>query len=311
MAKRTSRLGKGLNALIPPRDPNTGAPTPTTPAAVALAADSGHVRQIPIDKIKPNPKQPRTNFDEAGLTHLADSIREAGIIQPVILRAGGDHTFELVAGERRWRAARLAGLQAIPALVRELSDAQSFKLALIENLQREDLSPLERAAAYQHYLDSFGGSIEDLAKRLSEGRATISNHLRLLKLQPELCYMLGRGELGMGQARAIAGVADPQRQLAFARLAIRRNLSVRQVEELCRAAGEEVQEKADEGDAAAADGRRRHVAEVERSFAKALGLRVRLYPGRRKNAGRVVISYASLEEFDRIAERLGGAASRE
>jgi ParB family chromosome partitioning protein len=216
----------------------------------------------------------------------------------------GDGQFEIVAGERRWRAAKLAGLETVPALVREFSDAQAFETALVENLQREDLAPLERAAAYQHYLDTFGGTIEDLAARMSESRANISNYLRLLKLQPEVCYLLGSGELSMGHARAVAGVNDPQRQLAIAKLAARRNLSVRQVEELARTANEPSQSPPEPTPEVKAQ--RRHMGTVAETLSKSIGLRVRLVPGRKKNSGRVIITYGTLEEFDRIAERLGG-----
>jgi ParB family chromosome partitioning protein len=175
---------------------------------------------------------------------------------------------------------------------------------LIENLQRQDLGPLERAAAYQHYLDSFGGTIDDLGRRISESRANVSNYLRLLKLHSEIRDLLAAGELGMGQARAVAAIADHQRQLAVARLAIRRNLSVRQVEELARSAAT----APDEAVAAPIEApkRSRHVLDVEQALSRATGMRVRLYPGRKKNSGRLVIAFGSLDEFDRIAERLGG-----
>lgn len=308
MAKKTSRLGKGLNALItnrntPPATKETPQ-TPSSPPADNPDPPSSIIREIALDAIEPNPHQPRSTFDEQALKELAASIRENGVVQPIVVRRKTDNEYQLVAGERRWRAAGLAELDTIPAIVRELSDEQSFAIALIENLQREDLGPLERAAAYQHYLDSFGGTIEDLAKQLSESRANISNYLRLLKLRPEICYMLGAGELGMGQARAIAGVEDPERQLALARLAARRNLSVRQVEELVRNATD-ARTSAEEPDIKKA-GQQHHLTDVERALSKSLGLRVRLYPGRRKNSGRIVISYGSLDEFDQLAERLGG-----
>ncbi|MEW6250598.1 MAG: ParB/RepB/Spo0J family partition protein [Planctomycetota bacterium] len=330
MGKPVNRLGRGLGALIPQR---TSGGTLGDPAhalnalasldrSTAVASEAGQVQQIDVESIRPNPRQPRTSFQDASLQELAASIRNNGILQPVLARAAQDGKYELVAGERRWRAAKLAGLKTVPAIVRELSDAESFELALVENLQREDLGPLERAAAYQHYLDAFGGSIEDLARRLAESRANVSNYLRLLKLRPEICYMLGAGELGMGQARAIAGLADPQRALAIAKLAARRNLSVRQVEELVRRAAA----PASGGDGDTADpaikeghssggvgmggdevpgGSRQHLSELGSALGKAIGLRVHIKPGRRKNSGRVIIRYGSLEEFDRLAERLG------
>jgi ParB family chromosome partitioning protein len=303
MAKSTNRLGKGLSNLITPQQ--LLPPQATMPSTATTQGD--RIYLIPIDTISPNPRQPRTAVDNQALDDLADSIRINGILQPLVVRSAGHQSFELIAGERRWRAAKLAGLKDVPAIVRDVSDSESFQLALVENLQREDLSPLERAAGYQHYLESFGGTIEDLAKRLSESRANVSNYLRLLKLGPEICFMLGRGELGMGQARAIAGLSDPQRQLATARLAARRNLSVRQVEQLVRDAEKVAGEPRQEEALAAETATRRHLRDVEQALTKMLGMPVQIRPGRRKNSGRVLITYTSLEDFDRIAERLGGS----
>lgn len=300
MRNNPRRLGRGLNALIASRQPGA---TPE-PEAEQTRPESP-VRELPVGQIVPNPHQPRTDFDRESLRELAESIREHGVLQPIVVRPGEDGKYQLVAGERRWRAVQMLPAETIPAVVRDLSDVQSFEIALIENLQREDLTPLERATAYQHYLDTFGGRLEDLADRLSESRSGIANYLRLLRLHPEVCYMLGRGELGMGQARAIAGIADPQRQLALARLTVRRNLSVRQVEDLVRGEEEEAGDE-QQADRAAAAGASRHLSDIEQNFSKTLGLRVRVKAGRKKNSGRVIINYGSLEEFDRIAERLGG-----
>jgi ParB family chromosome partitioning protein len=300
MAKTPNRLGRGLNALITPRETQPR----SSPHHVSTQPSAGQIQTLAINRIKPNPRQPRTTFDEQTLKELADSIRDRGMLQPIVVRGTEDGQFEIVAGERRWRAARSAGFESVPAIVREFTDAQAFETALVENLQREDLAPLERAAAYQHYLDTFGGTIEDLATRVSESRANISNYLRLLKLQPEVCYLIGSGELSMGHARAIAGIDNPKRQLAIAKMAARRNLSVRQVEELARAASEPPHippEPTPE-----LDSQRRHLSAVADALSKSLGLRVRLFPGRKKNSGRVVINYGTLEEFDHLAEHLGG-----
>ncbi|MCK4343016.1 MAG: ParB/RepB/Spo0J family partition protein [Phycisphaerae bacterium] len=309
MAKTTNRLGKGLNALISARSSKLSAPTSPTTSTDA-EPDPHQIQHLVLASISNNPRQPRTTFDNQSLSELADSIKANGILQPIIVRTTGDNTYELVAGERRVRAAKLAGLDTIPAMVHELSENKSFELALIENLQREDLAPLERASAYQQYLDSFGGTVEDLAQHLSESRANISNYLRLLKLQPEVCYLLGRGQLSMGQARAIAGITDQSKQLAIARLAFRRNLSVRQVEELARSA-ETSPQPSGAKKTTDTDSQKHHLDDVEQALAKALGLRVRLNPGRKKNSGRVIIWYSTLDEFDRIAERIGGDVNLE
>ncbi len=307
MAKPPPRLGKGLSALIGPR---AGAPfhqrattlqgtTTSPPPSTPLGGPS--LRQIPLDQIRPNPRQPRASLDQTALNHFADSIRHAGILQPILVRTLSDGVYELVAGERRWRAAALAGLKTVPAIVRELTDAESFESALTENLQREDLGPLERASAYQQLVDTFALTIDLVATRLGESRANVSNYLRILRLSDEIRELIATGQLGMGQARAVAGIDNPQRQLAVARLAARRNLSVRQVETLAKQKGLAH---------AAAPGlprpRDAHLADVEQALRKALGLTVTLHAGRKKNSGRVIIRYDSLDEFDRIAERICG-----
>ena len=304
MSKSTPRLGKGLSALITPR----AAGPFRNRAAAANVASSGEtpsegmmLRSIALDRIQPNPHQPRQTMDDVRMEELAASIRQSGILQPILLRAAGAGKYELIAGERRWRAAAKAGLDAIPAIVRDLSDSEAFETALVENLQREDLTPLERATAYQQLVDTLGVGIDAVAARLGESRANVSNYLRLLKLSDEVLELVGDGALGMGQARAIAGISNPQRQLAIARLAVRRNLSARQVEALAKDGVEEAVAAQRERPAKEA-----HFAEIEQTLSKSLGLSVKLQPGKKKNAGRVTIRYESLEEFDRIAEKIVG-----
>jgi len=308
MAKATTRLGRGLSTLISPRATRLEMP-PAQPDASHAPAET--IRSIPIDRITPNPRQPRSALDDAGVAELADSIRTAGVLQPVLVRPLPEGGYELVAGERRWRAARLAGNAAIPAVVRDVTDAESLEIALIENLQRKDLSPLERAAAYQQHLTSFGGTVEELAKRLAESRANISNYIRLLSLPAEVRGMLASGQIAMGQARAIAGIDDPRRQLAIARMASRRNLSVRQVEDLARSSPQEADANAPDEDAVASESRRRHLTDIETILSRGVGLPVRIRPGRARNTGCVIIRYSSLDEFDRIAARLGADATLE
>ena len=304
MSKSTPRLGKGLSALIGSRTTAAAAgdlPSTAITGGPPQAAQPGErLAQIPIDELEPNPYQPRSRFDENSLAELAASVRQSGLLQPVLVRRGEGGRFQIVAGERRWRAARLAGLEAVPAIVREVGDAEALELALIENVQREDLDPLERAAAYQQLVDKAGLTIEQVAQRLGQSRANVSNYLRLLKLGDEIREMISAGQLGMGQARALVGVSNPQRQLAIARMAVRRNLSVRQVEELARRA-----EQPAASEPQPVSPVKKHLAELEERLSKAVGLPVRLQPGRKKNSGRIVIRYNSLEEFDRIAEMLG------
>jgi ParB family chromosome partitioning protein len=307
MPKTTPRLGKGLSALISPRPatpfkhriPATVSTSHSAPGSPEDQRTTIH--ELPLDSIRPNPNQPRLNIEQTGLEQLADSLRQTGVLQPVLVRAVDGDQFELVAGERRWRAARIASFPTIPAIVRELSDRESFELALIENLQREDLGPLERATAYQQLVDTTDVSIDELAKRLGQSRASVVNYLRLLTLGHEVQDMLNAGELGMGHARAIAGIDNPQRQLAVARLAARRNLSVRQVERLAREPAQPQQPPSEKARAIDA-----HVSDLQEAMSKGIGLRVTLHPGKRKNSGRVTIHYTSLEQFDRIAEVIGG-----
>ncbi|MFH1746026.1 MAG: ParB/RepB/Spo0J family partition protein [Planctomycetota bacterium] len=298
------RLARGLNALIAPREKRSA----TVPAKTD--SPSGDITHLPADAIQPNPHQPRNSFDEASIRELSDSIRAHGILQPIIVRPIGDGLYELVAGERRWRAAQVAGLKLLPAIIREVSDSEALELALIENLQREDLNAIERATAYNEYVETMGVSIEKLSRRIGESRANIVNYLRLLKLQSEIREMIISDQLGMGQARAIAGIEDQQRQLAVARLAVRRNLAVRQVEELAKNATS-VASTPTETPEKTPSGLPRHLAEVEQNLSRAVGLSVKLQPGRRKNAGRVVIAYRNLEEFDHLSELLGSSKAVE
>lgn len=309
MSKPAARLGRGLSSIIGPTvavatpDANAIAGGPALHGLPTLStAEQTAMQQLDVARITPNPSQPRRRFDPERLAELAASIRTSGVIQPVVVRSRGDGSYELIAGERRWRAARQAGLTRIPAIVREAEDATALEIALVENLQREDLGPLDRALGYQAYIERFGVTTEQLAQRLGESRANIANYLRLLRLPQEIREMIQAGQLEMGQARAVAGIDDPQRQLAVARLAARRNLSVRQVEALAKASPVEA---AAPRPVRALDAQ---MASVERALSKALGTRVQLRPGRAKNSGRVIITYNSLEEFDTIAQRLRGSS---
>lgn len=310
MAKSPQRLGKGLSALIGPR---TSGPfrqqRPSRQRSQVLSdaeREPERLRELPIESIGPNPQQPRARIDQTSLDELAASIKQSGVLQPIIVRETEGDEFQVVAGERRWRAAKLAGLKTIPAIVHDLTDAEAFEIALIENLQREDLDPLERANAYQQLIDTSGVSVDVIATKLGESRANIANYLRLLRLDDEVQALIGSGELGMGQARAIAGISNPQRQLAVARMSVRRNLSVRQVEDLARKPEHEDDRQAKTPSAAD-----HHLAGIAETLSKSLGLGVTLNAGKRKNSGRVVIRYNSLEEFDRIAEKIAGRSLME
>ncbi len=207
-------LGKGLGALIP----EVG------------QVEKDTIRELPIDRIKPNPKQPRKQFADDKLAELAASIREHGIVQPVVVRPVGSDHFELVAGERRWRAAQIAGLVKIPTVVREFTPAQVMEIALIENLQREDLNPIEEAEAFRLLIEEFGVTQEELARRLGKSRPQISNTLRLLHLPATVRHELESGHVSMGHAKVLLGVEEPDQMQALAARVVAENLSVRDLE---------------------------------------------------------------------------------
>lgn len=283
MARR-SGLGRGLGALIPPAPP-TG--------------DSA-LREIPLASVRTNPFQPRNHFDEEALAALAASIAEVGVLQPILVRplpAGGEHAFELIAGERRLRAARRAGLQTIPALVREADDMGALAQALIENVHRADLNPLEEAAAYKQLIEEFGLTHEEVGARVGKSRAAITNALRLFALPPSVQKLVATGELSAGHARALLGTPDRAFQEALARRAVAEGLAVREVEEAVRARSPEA---GSQPGRATASRRLRPpgLLELEELLAGHLETRVKVDMGPRK--GRVVIEFSTLDDLERI-----------
>lgn len=312
MAKQNNRLGKGLSSLV--RRPSVPASSSVVGSEAAATAQepfraesvdqakaSGVTQKtLPIGQIRVNRQQPRTSFAEQALAELTASVKRHGIMQPLVVRPVGDGgQYELIAGERRLRAARQAGLDEVPVTLRECSDEESLELALIENLQREDLNPLERAEAYRKYLDDTGSSTDELAERLGQSRPNIANHLRLLNLADEVQQMVAAGELQMGHARALLAVDSSERQIALARQVVRRQLSARQVEALV---AERPKGPVTHSETSTAD---RHLQNLEDSLSRSLGVKVSITSGRRKNAGRIILHYSDLTQFDRIAERLG------
>ena len=224
MGLKRNALGRGLDSLISMGDIQTGG--------------SSAITEIRIDDIKPNPKQPRRTFDEETLGELATSIKELGVVQPLSVRDMGDGTFQIIAGERRWRAAGIAGLNSVPAYVRSASDSEVTEMALIENIQREDLNAIEVALAFKNLIDSYNLTQERLSERLGKNRATIANHLRLLKLPAEIQLGLRDHKLDMGHARALLSVENPKQQLNLYNQILNEGLSVRKVEELAKKLGE-------------------------------------------------------------------------
>lgn len=321
MARR-SGLGKGLSALIP---------TEVAKPATSL------LRDIPVTSIRPNRLQPRAFFDEEALSSLAASIQELGVLQPILVRQLGEDDFELIAGERRWRAARRVGLQTVPALVQPVDDVMSLKQALVENLHREDLNPLEEATAYQQLIEDFDLTHEDVATQVGKSRAAITNTLRLLQLPATVQRLLADGQLTAGHARALLGTPDRSLQEELARQIVSDGLSVRIVEERVRWAVQsdreidpkprddvEVANPEDQPgsqDAAcqelSPDSQKANLSvhlqrlrppgllELEELLATLLDTRVRVEMGQKK--GRVVIEFATLEDLERIYRAMIGS----
>ena len=279
MADKRPALGRGLSALIPDAAP---------PAANERALD------IDSDLLRPNPRQPRTSIDEARIDELAQSIRANGIIQPIVVRKV-DGAYEIVAGERRWRASQRAGLLKVPVVVRDIPDERLLAVALIENIQREDLNPIEEAHAYRRLADEYRLTQEQIADAVGKDRSSIANYVRLLKLPQDVRANVGSGALSMGHARALLGLADEAAQLRVARDVLARNLSVRETEALVKKAGEpEPVKAAVEKDV--------HTRAAEERLRFALGTRVRIV--RKRKGGHVEIDFGSEDELQRIFELL-------
>ena len=291
-------LGRGLSALIPPG------------TATALAQG---VREVLVAAITPNPRQPRHKIDSEALRGLADSIKEHGLIQPLIVTPAPDSTeltprFQLIAGERRWSAAKLAGLERVPVIVRGATPQEMLELALVENIQRADLNPLEEAAAYRSLMDDFGLTQEQVAAKVGKNRTTVANALRLLKLPPDIQAALADETISEGHARAILTVTDAQKQKTLLRAVIDTGLSVRQTEEAARRAKEPPKPKAQTASARRAAREEREMPAATRAleddFRKALGTKVQV--SRSRKGGKIVVYFYSEEELEALYEKVVG-----
>jgi len=295
---RRSGLGKGLGALIP--------------NDLTAPSDDATLRELQVSQIEPNQHQPRAQFDEEALVSLTDSIRELGVLQPILVRPAGHDRYELIAGERRWRASKRAGLQTIPAIVRKIDETTSLEQALVENLHREDLHPMEEAAAYQQLIEEFNLSHEDVARRVGKSRSAVSNMLRLFQLPPSIQKLVADRQLSAGHARALLGTPDRAFQEALARRAVAEGLNVREVEEAVRArTGADQAEAAPEpGTKPTPDiaGRRLRppgLLELEGLLSDRLDTRVKVSMGAKR--GKVTIDFASLEDLERIYRAMTSA----
>ena len=279
-------LGKGISALIPERE----------------SEGQDKIVYVQTDQIKPNPLQPREDFDSQGLEELTQSIREKGVIQPLLVRRKGDF-YELIAGERRLRAANILGLKEIPILVKDVEDKDSLELALIENIQRQGLNPIEEAHAYQHLIDKFNVTQDKISEVLGKARVTITNTLRLLKLPHEIQAEIKKGRISFGHGRALLEIEDANEQRRLAQDVVSKGLSVRELENLIKTHRPKgVKRKIGQGE------REPYVAALEEELQHALGTKVRI--SKRKKRGHISIEFYSPEELERISNIIRGGVNR-
>lgn len=271
-------LGRGLSALIPG------------------AADDTSLIEVPVNAVAPNRRQPRQTFDDETLEALARSIREIGVLQPIVVRKVEDDSYELVAGERRLRAARMAGLATVPAIIRTTDDTEALREALIENIHRQDLAPLEQASAFQELQDELGVTQEDLARRLGHSRPHIANTIRLLNLPPEVQGFLAEGRITAAHGRALLSLDDPEGQTALAQRIAAEGLSVKQTEELVRT----YSRPPAAGTVAERPARDAKLMQIEEVLGDALGTRVRVQRAKRK--GKIIIEFGSKADLERIVD---------
>lgn len=273
-------LGRGLQTLIP----------------VGNAAGRDEIEDVPLSLVSPNPFQPRRVFGEAELEELANSVKAKGVLQPILVRKLGDGGFELIAGERRWRAAKIAGLKKIPAIIRPATDAEAMEMALIENLQRKDLNPMEAARAYQRLMKEFGLTQEAVSRTLGKERSSIANTVRLLALQSDVQTWVESDQLSWGHAKVLLAVSDPEQQVRLGRRAVTERLSVRDLERLVRPAHRAGRSN---------NARKGHrPSEIEERMSRRLGTKVRLIHG--KTGGKIVIDYYSPADLERVIDMILG-----
>ena len=290
MAKnKQSGLGRGIEALFEENDFNE-------------INDNETVQDVKLSLIRPNPYQPRRTFDQKALRELASSIQESGVFQPIILRQPDPKLkrYELIAGERRFRASKLAKQTTLPAIIRTMSDEKMMEVAVLENLQREDLTPLEEAQAYQTLMDKLSLTQAQVAERLGKSRPYIANYLRLLGLPNEIKELVSAGKLSMGQARTLLGLKDRKQLVKLAKQAVEKNLTVRQLEELVA----QMNGTAEKKRAKRRQRKPAYVREAESQLQSKFGTKVAVAPSRKKNAGKIEIPYTSADDFNRILEVL-------
>lgn len=311
---KSRRLGRGLSALLQrpveihqqeTTQPQSESTNTDLSVSIATPAE-GALREIAIDAIEPNKYQPREQFDESSILQLAESIRQAGILQPVLVRprrAGGSGgvQFELVAGERRWRAAKLAGLVTVPAIVRELSDEDAAEWALVENLQREDLNPMERARAFRALGERFGLSHGQIGEKIGIDRSTVANFIRLTELEPQIQEMIQAGRLNMAHGRTLLAIPPGEQRIALALEALREGWSVRRLERAAAA----IAKGSKPGAAHVPTPKAPSIEELERRLGDYLGTKVAITTDATRKRGRVSIEFYGLDHFDGLMQKIG------
>jgi len=342
MSKMTRRLGRGLDSLVSNfrTEPESHAPTPSSESTLRVEnhlqsiGQEGRISEVPAApqnvnavlletaKLAPNPFQPRDIITSDDIASIASSIRRHGLLQPISVRPIGPGKYQIIAGERRWRAASSIGMTHVPAIIRQASDEEMLELALIENLEREDLNAIDRARAYEQFCRHFGLRAEEVADRLGEDRSTVQNYLRLLDLAEPIRALVASGKLTMGHARCLLGEENEVHRGRLAEVIVAKELSVREAEEIVRqgraylAAG--ATHLALAGQPAAAPGallkssgtqrgrlRSAHLQDLEQRFERAVKTKVSIHEGRKRGSGRITIEYYTLDDFDRIATKLG------
>lgn len=309
MNTRSRGLGRGLGALIPsapitaerdeePISAERGAPAVTGVGLPGAPVIGAHFAEIPVDSITPNPRQPRQAFDEESLAELVHSIKEVGLLQPVVVRRIAPERYELVMGERRWRAAKEAGLGVLPAIVRDTADDAMLRDALLENLHREQLNPLEEAAAYDQLLKDFGATHEELAERIGRSRSQVTNTLRLLRLPPAVQRRVAAGVLSAGHARALLALDEPEAQDRLAQRIVAEGLSVRAVEEIVAVGEPDKPARKPRANKPVAPA----LEDLAARLADRFETRVKVDLGR--NKGRIVVEFASIDDLERIVRRM-------
>jgi ParB family chromosome partitioning protein len=307
LGKAKSRLGRGLSSLISVSElPVEAEISGSVETAVPPSADPegqsalhGSPSEINVASITPNPHQPRKQINEQSIAELAATLKSTGLIQPIVVRRDGEG-YQLIAGERRWRAAKLAGLTTIPAIIRDIDAFTQAQMALVENIQREDLNPIDRAHAYRTVIQQLGLTQSELASRMGEDRSSVANFIRLLDLAEPVKLMVQDGRLSLGHAKLLAGVEEVATQERLANLVLNQGLSVRNLERLLQ------QELAVEAPAARNSANSSpHLQDLEKNLARQLGMRVQIRAGVKKGRGKLIVHYSSLDQFDGLLQRLG------